>query len=612
MKALKPRWVRMLNSESGVAMAIALVMIILILIISGTLAAIAMNEYQTAGSAERSRQTIQLTEAAMEKGIFEVRRDPNWADSAAATRNVSNPGFWYALWDGAQSATDVFWPASSPLGIYSIELCRYDATARCPGTVNEVSVPGCTPGSCIWIRATGKDLTGKTSRRIEALLLKLGGVGGPGGVPIYSASALNLGAGSGGNGSFTLHGSFYVGNCRDDSGLCVALKMQGNGAIMNDVPFIGDDDRCGQAGQPPCSNRAFLHGWIAKGQGNSFTVGESSPSNRKMLAVHARGIHPAAQDQVHTYRYLTEIPLIPMPDLRFNALAVYNLDKINGEWAYYCEKDEKDKKDTCNNASDWTPVNLASSDGELLLSSQGGTKRKVLIPDAGNSINCRQDAARCNNVFSTWPPIETLLSGRNDYAMIFNGFAPAGAVNLYTERSAATNENRQSRIYMTSRLKTAGDIIASGFTSIIVNNDNRDDVGGERSPVYAVEIQGSWTPLCRASQGSSCTQTFGRDPSGSPPADTFAILTSDEVLASGSGQMEINLILLAKDTLKSSSGNDQWRGVFYGNVLDFDNNPQIWGMHIPTAHLPSPVTTLPAGEGSSGGGILVLRWREVY
>src|SRR3970040_2735298 len=78
-------WIRRLKEDTGAAMAATLGMILLILIVSATLFALVMKEYQTAALAEESRQAFHLANAAVAKAMFELQRDREWDDSLGAT-----------------------------------------------------------------------------------------------------------------------------------------------------------------------------------------------------------------------------------------------------------------------------------------------------------------------------------------------------------------------------------------------------------------------------------------------------------------------------------------------------------------------------------------------
>src|SRR5574341_125694 len=122
------RWLRRINvlvrDESGVALALTLAMTILIVIVSAALVATAMNEYQTSGVAETSRQAFQLATAGVEKGIFELKRDGDWSDNVGATQEhaLGNTTTWYRLYNGAAYVENADFPASQPLGRITVQL----------------------------------------------------------------------------------------------------------------------------------------------------------------------------------------------------------------------------------------------------------------------------------------------------------------------------------------------------------------------------------------------------------------------------------------------------------------------------------------------------------
>ncbi len=615
------------SNESGVAMALVLATIFLIVLISSTLVALAMNEYQLAGGAERSRQAFQIAEAAIEKGVFEVRRDPAWDDSgltAGATRSVPAVGAWYPLWDGAADVTDQDFPASSTLGLITVELCRYDGSTFCPGVPNPV-VAGCTASTCIWMRATGRVTA--SSRQIEVLLGKIN----PGTELInFSNGAINIGAGGGGNGTFRLHGTLYVASCVDPDGAgpqpCVGLTMQGSGAILNDIPFptTGDPDTTA-----PYNNRVFVNGVIT-GQGNSWQIGLD---NQPMRGVHATGGWASAYDnQIDALQKDTAVPVIPFPDpsracdpadprtCLINRVyhPISPLPVANASTAYVCTT-----SGGCT-AAQWRAVNLSASNdivpfcASLCSNPWGGgnIQTRVVIPDAGSAISCTSNssqAATCNAAG------RNSVDGPGNFSLVFNGFgplpgAPAGSpLNLAIQRSTAAQD-----IFIHSRepFRFEGDVYYTGFATFLI--ENASDATASRP---AMEIRGAMTPMCRASQGAACTQTFGapRDSGGEtlafavgPACTPFPPFVPGCVAPAGGGiyargsNIELNLVLMAHGTLKNDNPQN-WYGLFIAGLLDWDNNPSIFPVTGLRAHLPPGLD----GFTNSASGLVVFRWREV-
>ncbi len=602
MEMVRAMWSRTRSNESGIALILVLVLALLVSLISATLVALAMGEYQTSGTAASSRQAFQITEAAVEKGIFELKRDPQWDDALGATRNLTGPGVWQPLWDGAANVTNQDFPSSAPVGRITLELCRYDTGTFCPGVINPVE-PACFTSTCVWMRATGR--AGGASRRIEVLLGKiLPGVD----FTAYSASPVNIGAGGGGNGDFRLHGSLYIASCIDPDGAgpqpCIGLSMQGNGMILNDVPFIGDTS-------PPYHNRVYVRGNIT-GQGTSWQIGQNT---QLMWGVHAFGWDPSIDSQIDAYQKDYSVPYVPFPDpsavcagtspkpclINRVYLPAGDPDRIvpsNARFAYVCPN-----SGGCT-AAQWQSVDLMNPAPVLTLSSSNPTRTKVLIPDRDPAtglpvINCTNGAqtATCNATNGAL----TDVSGANNFSLVFNGFLGSGSTNLYAQRDAF--------IHTRAHLRFDGTIIYTGFTTFLV--ENSDDVGAS-SP--AVDIRGSFAPACRASQGTGCTQTFGLASGGAPAGNTFAFAVgpSNPATTGGAGYIrgsgiELNLVLFAHGTIKNDNPQD-WYGIFIAQLLDWDNNPSIFPVNSLRANLPPGISN--ASQPPFGVG--AFRWREVF
>lgn len=559
-----------LRGESGVAMAMTLAMIFLILILSGTLVALAMNEYQTAGVGERSLQADQLAQAAVEKGIFELKRDPNWADAEAATKNTADNTTWKPLWDGAIDVSNVFFPApppaSSPLGTISVEVCRYN-TDPCQESNPKYGAPGCDASRCIWLRGTGK--VGNATRRYEVLLIKLGIAD----FSAYSATGTNLGAGGGGLGTFTIHGgSFYVGSCvPGQSGPnCVALYLQGNSAILNDRPGIGDTAPCDLV---RCNNRVFVHGRIS-GQGNSWQIGLDS---QPMWSVHAYGWDPAFDNQIDALRRDNDPPFIPFPSAA-TFITENTISRANQPTAYVCT--EKKPKD-CDKANSWRELGLDNPDNVLTLASDS----RVLIPDTNGGINCTQgNETQCNSIAAEPSPS---VNGPNNWTLVFDGHA-SPAAKLVTQDGGY--------LYTKTRVLITKDTAYNGLTTWLIDNT------GTGTSTPSLRIEALVTPACKASQVTGCAQTFGQ-----PGGDAYAFAARGDAYSRGAGT-ELNLVLLAQGTLKNDNPQN-WYGVFVANLLDFNNNPNLYFMNSLASNLPPGVQMLFA---STGGGVRVARVREVF
>jgi hypothetical protein len=537
-----------------------LAIVLLMTIVSGTLVAAAMNEYQTAGVAEVSRQSLQIAEAGVARAVFELARDADWGDGAQATQEhvPGDTTTWYRLYDRAAYVENTPFPAPSPLGTMTVRL----------RAVSTAEVPGCNSETCIWIQAIGRVRT--ASRRVEVLLGKLTAAN----FTAYSVSSINIGAGGGGNGVFTLHGAMYIANCTnmviDGVTRCVSLNLQGDGAILNDRPGLTDTP-----GVQPYHNRVYARGMIT-GQGNSWTIGRPE---QPMWGVHASQRWPEIfTNQIHALHPDDAVPYIPFADPS-TLVAAHWSDGINAMTAYVCTR----PTGSCS-AAEWQPVDLADPTRTLTLESNV----KVVIPDQASGIDCQNPAKadRCNNA------AQSHVTGTDDFSLVFNGFLTSGQANLSTQRNAY--------IHMQSKLLIRTNVSYEGFTTFLLENTAAD----------ALEIRSSLTPVCLVSQGAGCPQTFGQ-----PNGHTYAFAVGPRnaatpgggVFVRGAG-LELDTVFLAHGTIHNRNPQN-WYGLFVANALDFDQNPQI-------DLVPSLRANLPPGVGeqllSGSFGVQIYRWREVF
>ncbi len=546
------------RGESGMALMLTLVTTLLTLIVSATIVTMALNEYQNSGVAETSRLAYQIASAAVEKAVYELKRDADWADSIGATADhtLGDTTTWYRLYDGAAFVENLDFPTASPLGRITVHLRG----------VSNAEVRGCNPETCIWARATGR--VGIASRRVQVLLGKLTSAD----FTAYSATAINVGAGGGGNGAFTIHGALYVANCTNMniSGQirCVGLNMQGDGAVYNDRASVGDTP-----GVTPYHNRVLVRGHVT-GQGNSWMVG--TPPQR-MWGVHASGWAAAVDNQIHAYHRDNTVPHVPFPDPSV-LIANQQVNRANAMTAYSCTQ----PGGVCT-AAQWQAINLNSSAAVLTLAPGA----KVVIPDQAAGIDCRgAQAPACSSATGADVP------GTTNFSLVFNGFAGAGVSNLVTQRDAY--------LYMQARLLVTADVRYQAYTTVLIENTDSE----------SVEIRASMTPVCPVSQAAACTQTFGQ---ASGQTLAFAIGPSNPTTAGGGAYvrgagLEINLIMMAHGSLHNDNPQ-AWHGLFIANQLDFDNNPQIY--YVDGLRL-----NLPIGVGehmrSAFFGVQFYRWEEIF
>lgn len=565
------------HGEAGVALGITLAFVLLTVLITAALVALVVNEYQTAGVSEQSRQAIQIAEAAIERAVFELKRDADWTDtgpSAEATSahpaSASDTTTWYFLDLDPSSASalmqNVDFPAGAPVGQVSVELRNVSST--------ETPEFLCAPENCIAIRATSR-VGSRASKRVEVILQRLSSDL----FPVYSDNAVNVGAGGGGNGEFRLHGSFYVARCStlrvSGRDYCVGLNMQGNGAILNDRPFFGD------APSPPYKNRVYIHGYVT-GQGNSWTMGTPTVP---MWAVASTGILPAGQDQIFALQRHTDVPIIPFPDPSVEISQAAAL-RVNTMTAYTCSN-----SGGCTSAQ-WVPVSLSSASNVLEFRSG----LKIVIPDAagGPACNASSEAAtRCNAAGATD------VAGTGNFTVVFNGFASAGTANLFAQDGAY--------IHTLAKVLITADVRYDGRVTFLVECLSTGPTTCANTD--SVEIRASVTPLCKMSS-TTCTSTFQTGDALAffvGPNDPLAALTTRGVYVRGAN-IELNLIIKSHNRLKNDNPQ-AWYGMFIAGQLDFDNNPEIFAANFPDrAHCPPGACT----DTQRFALVRILRWQEVF
>ena len=615
------------NGESGMAMAVVLFTVILVMIVSGTLVALAMNEYQLAGSAETSRQGLMLAEAGIELGIHRLKLDSDWGDSTGATGGVVNNGEWYYLRDGLTPVSERDFPVSNPIGKVSVEVCRSSASP-CPGAVNSASVEGCDSQTCIWLQATGK--VGRSTKRIQVLLGKtFPGID----TPNYSNSMVNLGAGGGGLGSFTMHGSLYIANCIvNASGQCVGLQMQGDGGVFNDIPYSTPTETPDVA---PFNNKLYVRGMIL-GQGGSWNIGTAA---QPMSGVFATGGWPATnENQIHAFSKGREVPIIAFPDpsrqcdptdIRTCLISriYYAADPLpiaNVMTAYVCVE-----SGDCSQAQ-WKVVDLGNAvnvNEPLPFCATGcrtpwgnNQRTRIVIPSQQASpVQCTSSVAASNVCNAAVNNVGTSSLG-SDFALVFNGTSAisAGQNNLRVRRGATTPTDSGAFIHTKRPLEFTGSVRYDAFSTIIVENDlNWYDGFNQANDIVALRINGNVTPVARASLTGT---TFGL-PIGSGgnslafavgPACSTTNPTSCTPPSGGGvylrGGLEINLVLVAHGRVKNDTAGQAWYGLFIADRLDWDNNPDIFMIDGLMKNPPPGIADLNRG----GFSVSIYRWREFF
>lgn len=162
--------------ESGMAMLMALVVIMVLALISAALANLALSEFSTATTVDRSTQAFLAAEAGAERAIAYLRPRADWSSD-------TNPGGEWQLTESFPDPTS----GSPSVGSFTVSVRR---------------LAGDDPSTNLMIRSTGT-VRGAT-RTIEFELRRLTGVD----FTTYSIRTLDITQISGG-GSLQFHGSAY-------------------------------------------------------------------------------------------------------------------------------------------------------------------------------------------------------------------------------------------------------------------------------------------------------------------------------------------------------------------------------------------------------------------
>ncbi len=159
------RW-RTVRSEGGAALLFTVVVALLMTLAAHAVVAIVLHEGRASAIFRDSLSAFQVAEAALERAVFELRRDGNWQDDQGATALLGAEGGEALLCLDPDArgicsmpAESVPFPAQEPLGTFTVRVV-VPPSPRCPG-------PSCV---CVW--AVGH--AGRAVRRIEAVLAREG------------------------------------------------------------------------------------------------------------------------------------------------------------------------------------------------------------------------------------------------------------------------------------------------------------------------------------------------------------------------------------------------------------------------------------------------------
>jgi hypothetical protein len=202
----------MAHDESGFAMLLALTVMLILSMISVALAGLAVSEYSTAATLDRSTQALLAAQAGQELAISQLRVDADWSNNATAT--------WQAI-DANQPEA---FPVLVPVGTFNVQV-------RQPTGLN--------PTGNIEIRSIGQ-VRGAT-RTIQFTLHRVSGAD----FVTYSITTVNTTAVSGG-GTLQWHGSAYF---EDD----LTLKGGNQAGFYNDRKVFSSD--------PGFFNHLYVCGW---------------------------------------------------------------------------------------------------------------------------------------------------------------------------------------------------------------------------------------------------------------------------------------------------------------------------------------------------------------
>lgn len=158
-------WDRLLGNQRGAALVFALAVMLLVAVAAQAALAVLVHEVRASATYREAAAAFQLAEAGLERAIFELGRDPDWADPAGATAllHPASPAWAPLCLDpGADGrctapAEDVAFPATAPLGRFGVRL-KLRTGAECGRE------------GCVCVRSTG--LAGGAARRVEAVVTR--------------------------------------------------------------------------------------------------------------------------------------------------------------------------------------------------------------------------------------------------------------------------------------------------------------------------------------------------------------------------------------------------------------------------------------------------------
>ncbi len=156
---------QVLSEQAGVGLVFALAVMLLVAVAAQAALAVVVYELKATAQSRDASWALQVAEAGAERVVFELRRDPDWTDSAGATALLGQAeDGWVPLCLSAGSegacpspTVSVPFPATEPLGTFTVLMK--------PGAGQE-----CGPEGCLCVRSTGS--AGTAVRRVEVGLAR--------------------------------------------------------------------------------------------------------------------------------------------------------------------------------------------------------------------------------------------------------------------------------------------------------------------------------------------------------------------------------------------------------------------------------------------------------
>lgn len=202
--------------ESGIAMILALAVMLILSLLTVALGSLAVSEYSTAATLDRSTQALLAAEAGGERAIEILRPDIDWSDNATTTS-------WQAI-SGTQP--EAFPAVGTPVGQYNIQV-RHQVELD--------------PVTNIVVRVIGQ--VGGGTRTIQYLLHRVTGAD----FVTYSIETVDTTNITGG-GSIQWHGSVYIEDDLIFKGGTQAGFYNDRKVLSSDLGFLNNIYVCGWDG----------------------------------------------------------------------------------------------------------------------------------------------------------------------------------------------------------------------------------------------------------------------------------------------------------------------------------------------------------------------------